>query len=485
MKGRLNSTILRLVALSALALFAVLGLSYGAGARSGGLSLLDFNLLPGAAGMELFGALVIALGFALLLWFLLTNRVSEPVQELVDFSEKLAVGDYRAHADINSTDDFAMIAENLHRTAKMAATATAGQEAHESLQRSLADFLVVTSQVAGGDLTVRGKVTSDTVGEMVRSVNRMLDSFAQGLERVRSGAAEISSGAQQILVCSEELVSGGAQQEQENTRASAGVRNIAISAEQGLHHAEASSGTASRALEASQQGVRAVHDARSGMERIRASVQGTSGKMRSLRGRSLEMGEIFRVINEVSEQTNILALTSAIEAARAGEAGRGFAVIADELRKLAEHSRTATQEIAILLRAVQAETGEAVTTLGEGAKEAEACAQLVEQAREALETISAVVRQSAELAQGIALASKQQVRSAESVAQAVEVISNITRQTLQGVRQTTQTTEQMVKLSQQLNEALSQFRTSVAPAPVRSEKAASLRLIAGQGGGRS
>ena len=160
----------------------------------------------------------------------------------------------------------------------------------------------------------------------------------------------------------------------------------------------------------------------------------------------------------------MLALNAAIEAARAGEAGRGFAVVADEVRKLAEHSRSATKDIAALIKAIQAETSEAVVVMEEGTKEVEIGARLADQAGKALEAISTVVRQSAELVQEISLASKQQVRGTEGVANAMQIISNITRQTSYGARQTTSTVEHMVKLSQQLNEVLSQFRIG-APAP--------------------
>jgi len=171
----------------------------------------------------------------------------------------------------------------------------------------------------------------------------------------------------------------------------------------------------------------------------------------------------FNVINDITEQTNLLALNAAIEAARAGEAGRGFAVVADEVRKLAEHSRTATKDIAALIKAIQAETNEAVVVMEEGTKEVEVGARLADQAGKALEAISSVVRQSAELVQEISLASKQQVRGTEGVANAMQIISSITRQTSQGTRQTARTVEQMVKLSEQLNEALSQFKISTAP----------------------
>jgi methyl-accepting chemotaxis protein len=163
------------------------------------------------------------------------------------------------------------------------------------------------------------------------------------------------------------------------------------------NNAEASAEAARRALDAAEQGNRAVRDTLEGMQRIRASVQATAKKIKSLGDRSLEISEIINVINDITEQTNLLALNAAIEAARAGEAGRGFAVVADEVRKLAEHSRSATKDIAALIKAIQAETNEAVVVMEDGTKEVEGGAQLADQAGRALDAISSVVRQSAEL----------------------------------------------------------------------------------------
>jgi methyl-accepting chemotaxis protein len=473
MKGRLSSTIWLLVGINLVALFAAIGLAYGAGARSKGLSILDFGALPGSAGMELLAAVFVAVAITFAVASLLGSKVLKPVKQLADASERLAAGDFKATADVSSSDDFGFVAQNLNRTAEKAGKAISSQQAQESLQRSVTDFLTIVSQIARGDLTLRGNVTNDALGNVVDSVNYMLDNFAKVLERVRKAAIDVSSSANDILVASEEMANGAMQQDQEITNTSSAVEELTVSMKQVSNNAEASAEAARRALDAAEQGNRAVRDTLEGMQRIRASVQATAKKIKSLGDRSLEISEIINVINDITEQTNLLALNAAIEAARAGEAGRGFAVVADEVRKLAEHSRNATKDIAALIKAIQAETNEAVVVMEEGTKEVEVGARLADQAGKALDAISSVVRQSAELVQEISLASKQQVRGTEGVANAMQIISNITRQTSQGARQTASTVEQMVKLSEQLNEALSQFRiAAAAPQPVRGPLAA-------------
>jgi len=459
MKGRLSSTIWTLAGINFVILVTVLVVAYNAGAKSGGANIFDAISVPSAGGRLLMAGLLALAGAAWVI-YKLDVGIFRPVKDLTEFSERLGNGDYRARVQIETPDDFGFIAENLNRAAEKVSRQVFNQEAQDSLQKSVTEFLTITSQIARGDLTLRGKVTNDALGNVVDSVNYMLDNFAKVLERVRKAAIDVSSSANEILVSSEEMASGATQQDQEITNTSSAVEELTVSMKQVSNNAEASAEAARRALDAAEQGNRSVRDTLEGMQRIRASVQATAKKIKSLGDRSLEISEIINVINDITEQTNLLALNAAIEAARAGDAGRGFAVVADEVRKLAEHSRTATKDIAALIKAIQAETNEAVVVMEEGTKEVEVGARLADQAGKALEAISTVVRQSAELVQEISLASKQQVRGTEGVANAMQIISNITRQTSQGARQTARTVENMVKLSEQLNEALSQFRVS-------------------------
>jgi methyl-accepting chemotaxis protein len=457
MKGRLNSTIGLVVVVNLVALFGVLMLAYSAGAQSGGHSMFD---TASPAAMRVFGAVGLAILVGIVIWFWLGSSITSPVKRLVEFSERIGAGDYKSRLSIDTNDDFGYVAENLNRSAERSSRAITNQDAQENLQKSVTEFLTIVSQIARGDLTLRGKVTNDALGNVVDSVNYMLDNFTKVLERVRKAGIDVSTSANDILVSSEQMAAGATQQDQEITNTSSAVEELTVSMKQVSNNAEASAEAARRALDAAEQGNRAVRDTLEGMQRIRASVQATAKKIKSLGDRSLEISEIINVINDITEQTNLLALNAAIEAARAGEAGRGFAVVADEVRKLAEHSRTATKDIAALIKAIQAETNEAVVVMEEGTREVEVGARLADQAGRALDAISSVVRQSAELVQEISLASKQQVRGTEGVANAMQIISNITRQTSQGARQTARTVEQMVKLSEQLNEALSQFRVA-------------------------
>jgi methyl-accepting chemotaxis protein len=460
MKSRLSSTIWTLVVFNGIVLAAVVALAYNAGHQAGNASILDFAALPSGA----VGSVALAVGLALLMTIILAWRLGgsllSPVSELAKFSERLAVGDPKARVEVTSTNELGYIADNLNRAVAKVSKASSNQESSDALQRSITELLTVINQVARGDLSLRGKVTNDALGNVADSVNYMLDNFTKVLERVRKAAMEVTACSNNILVAADQMQAGATQQDQEITNTSSAVEELTVSMKQVSNNAEASAEAARRALDAAEQGNRAVRDTLEGMQRIRSSVQATAKKIKSLGDRSLEISEIINVINDITEQTNLLALNAAIEAARAGDAGRGFAVVADEVRKLAEHSRSATKDIAALIKAIQAETNEAVVVMEEGTKEVESGATLADQAGRALDAISNVVRQSAELVQEISLASKQQVRGTEGVAHAMQIISNITRQTSQGTRGTVATVSQLVKLSDQLNDGLAQFRAS-------------------------
>ena len=324
MKARLSSTLWFLVLWAGVALFGVLALAYHAGKESGGVALLDASALTGAASGALLGALALALIAALSLAFVLSKRVIKPVGELAKFSERLAAGDNRARTELASNDEFGLIVENFNRTAAKVAHAATNQEAQDSLQRSITELLTVINQVARGDLTLRGKVTNDALGNVADSVNYMLDNFTKVLERVRKAAMEVTACSNNILVAADEMQAGATQQDQEITNTSRAVEELTVSMKQVSNNAEASAEAARRALDAAEQGNRAVRDTLEGMQRIRASVQATAKKIKSLGDRSLEISEIINVINDITEQTNLLALNAAIEAARAGEAGPRF-----------------------------------------------------------------------------------------------------------------------------------------------------------------
>ena len=188
MKGRISSTIWTVVGLNFLALAAVFAVGYSAGLNTGGFGFSNAPQIAGPAGMKLVGGFVVIVAVALISLSILGKRIVKPVEQLNEYSEKFAAGDYRTRLDADSQDDFGYIAGNFNSSSEKIVKAVNNQEAQESLQRSVTDFLTIVSQIARGDLTLRGKVTNDALGNVVDSVNYMLDNFSRVLERVRNGA---------------------------------------------------------------------------------------------------------------------------------------------------------------------------------------------------------------------------------------------------------------------------------------------------------
>ncbi|MGB2635291.1 MAG: methyl-accepting chemotaxis protein, partial [Candidatus Acidiferrum sp.] len=265
MKSRISTTIWTLIILNGVALFAVLGLAYSAG-RQAAANSTGFD----ATGLIIPG--VVALSTTIILAWKLGGGILSPVSELADFSERLAAGDGKARADVSSNDEFGYIAENLNRAVAKVSKASLNQEASESLQRSITDLLAVINQVARGDLTLRGKVTNDALGNVADSINYMLDNFTKVLERVRKAAMEVTACSNNILVAADEMQAGATQQDQEITNTSSAVEELTVSMKQVSNNAEASAEAARRAHDAAEQGNRAVRDTLDGMQRIRSSV---------------------------------------------------------------------------------------------------------------------------------------------------------------------------------------------------------------------
>ena len=225
-------------------------------------------------------------------------------------------------------------------------------------------------------------------------------------------------------------------------------------------NASAASEAASRAKNASEEGGHAVSEVISGMASMRKNVQGLARKIKKLGERSVEISTILNAIGEISEQTDILALNAAIESARAGEHGRGFSVVAEEIRKLAEKSSRATKVVDNLISGIQAETNEVVSAMETQTQEVEKQSAAFSSASSSLERIREASMQSAELIIEIDQAARQQVKGANSIVDAMEKVSSIAKQAQQGASQTRKSTDELNTLAGELTESVELFKVN-------------------------
>jgi twitching motility protein PilJ len=454
-----------LVGINTVVLLMVLLLSYSAGARSGGLSLLDFGALPQVAGFQFLAALFLVMAISIVLLLQLGIKVVKPTRQLVEFSEKLIAGDYEAHADVTE-DDYGVIAENWNRAAEIVAQSAAIKAADETVRFELAEMEHAVTQLARGDLSARAQASQLVLTPVVDAFNTLAENYARRMERLRTTSADIAVNASQVQTAAIEMANGATQQEQSMLNAAAAIAQLSTSTQQVSEHALAASEAARNALGLSDQGMRAVRDTSEGMQRIRSVMQATAAKIKSLGDRSLEIYEIINVIHE----TNLLALNAVLEFSRGGQAGQNQ-LMSSEMRKLADHSRTSTRDIVTLLKSIQAESNEAVSVIEQGNRVAENGARLTEQANQAFAGIAEVLQHTSEFSEAISLASRDQLQGTERVAGAVQEIAANMRQNSNRGRQSAKIVEQVVRSSEQLTQAATQARPAAGPVVVKPEKA--------------
>jgi twitching motility protein PilJ len=288
--------------------------------------------------------------------------------------------------------------------------------------------------------------------------NLMINGLTALVSQASTVAHEIQSSTGDILLASERMRMGAEQQTNQIQGAAGAVNEMSHTIQRMAENAEAATQASLKATQAAVKGGTSVAETIKGMQRIRAAVQTTGKKIKGLGERSLEIGAIIEVINEIATQTNLLALNAAIEAARAGEQGKGFAVVADEVRKLAERAARATKDITSLIKGIQVETSEAVTVMEDGTREVEEGTKLADQAGAALREIEQIVKQTSGLVTDITNSAANQVKVSESVVHSMDSISKLTQETTVGVRETVETIGRLADLSKRLTDAIGRFK---------------------------
>jgi methyl-accepting chemotaxis protein len=399
---------------------------------------------------------------AALIRFISLSQITNPIRELLGLVDQIKKGNLTQAVDLKVSNEVGLLGKSLNelRNAlqQQNQVSARAEEDINKIQSHVLNMLNIVSAAAQGDLTKEAEVTADALGSLADAFNLMITGLASLVEQVRDSAGDIGSATTQILGSSAQMLKGAEEQRVHINNTSSAVDQISVSMQQVSNNAEAATQASQKATEAAQKGEKSVVETIKGMHRIRNTVQATSKKIKSLGDRSMEIGEIVEVIDDIASQTNLLALNAAIEAARAGEHGRGFAVVADEVRKLAERSSKATETIAELIKGIQAETNEAVRAMEDGTREVEEGTRLADFAGASLKEIDKIVGQVADLIHEISLAAKQQARGTEGVVKSMEIISDITGQHVEFVRQTTDTIKQLVTLSDQLTEAIGKFK---------------------------
>jgi len=325
-------------------------------------------------------------------------------------------------------------------------------------QDAILRLLDEMGDLADGDLTVTATVTEDMTGAIADSINYTIDALRELVTNINTTTLQVSSAAQESQATSMHLTEASEHQAEQISEVTVSITDMATAIEQVASDAGQSAEVANQSVALATEGNAAVQKSIQGMDTIREQIQETSKRIKRLGESSQQIGEIVELINDIAEQTNVLSLNAAIQAAMAGEAGRGFAVVADEVQRLAERSGNATKQIDALVKAIQSDTNEAITSMERSTTEVVSGANLSQAAGTALAQIETVSHQLAELIDNISTTAKAQSAEAVNTSDRMNVIQEITMQTSSGTNETAASIGRLSELADELRKSVSGFK---------------------------
>jgi methyl-accepting chemotaxis protein len=318
---------------------------------------------------------------------------------------------------------------------------------------------IVLEQIAAGDLTVRiNKVYKGDHQLIKNSINSVADSLSKILSDVNKVISATANAASEISSSSEQMSAGAQEQSIQTTEVASAMEEMTKTIFETTKNSSSAAEAAKDSGVIAKEGGVVVNQTIEGMNRIAEVVKKSALTVHALGKSSNQIGEIAQVIDDIADQTNLLALNAAIEAARAGEQGRGFAVVADEVRKLAERTTKATKEIATMIRQIQKDTDGAVISMNEGTTEVEKGKELADRAGHSLKQIITGAEKVVDISTQVAAASEEQSATAEQISRNIESINNVTKQTTASVKQITKSAEDLNNLTVNLQNLVSKFK---------------------------
>ncbi|MBE2294844.1 MAG: type IV pili methyl-accepting chemotaxis transducer N-terminal domain-containing protein [Phycisphaerales bacterium] len=332
------------------------------------------------------------------------------------------------------------------------------EEQNRRNQDAILRLLDELGNLAEGDLTVQASVTEDITGAIADSVNYAIEALRDLVSTINSTSGLVAAAVQETSSIADRLAKSSEIQARQIENVSATVTQMAHSMDEASAKTAASAEVAEKSVGIAHEGGDRVRRTINGMNTIREHIQDTSKRIKRLGESSQEIGDIVALINDIADQTNILALNAAIQASAAGDAGRGFAVVADEVQRLAERSSNATKRIETLVKTIQADTNEAVISMEKSTAEVVSGAGLAEKAGEALDEIEKVSANLAELIDEISKSAGRVSEMASRVSGAMISINEITGQTAESSVATASAIGKLNQLAQELRQSVAGFR---------------------------
>ncbi|NHC33188.1 methyl-accepting chemotaxis protein [Scytonema millei] len=394
------------------------------------------------------------------------KQIQQTTMDLRGQFNTVRTGNLDARATVYSQDEFGLLASEFNDmlqgiaqiTTETQRKAQEQEQAKEELQRQVIRLLDDVEGAARGDLTVQAEVTADVLGAVADSFNLTIQNLREIVGQVKLAARQVSQGSADNETFARALSQDALRQAEELAVTLNSVQVLTDAIQRVAESAREAESVARSASDTAQKGGEAVERTVAGILEIRQTVAETTRKVKRLAESSQEISKIVALISQIASRTNMLALNASIEAARAGEAGRGFAIVADEVRQLADRVAKALKEIEQIVRQIQSETGSVMTAMEEGTQQVIQGTRLAEQAKRSLEDIVQVSNRIDALVGSITADTVQQTETSRAVAAVVQSVELTAQETSREAQRVSGSLQNLVQVAGELQTSVERFR---------------------------
>jgi methyl-accepting chemotaxis protein len=391
-----------------------------------------------------------------------SRQINVRLRYISSATERIAGGDLNERVVASGDDEIAKLAESVNI---LIDSVKIMMDDRTALETTVSEYTAFVERVAEGNLTARLTLNheqklrnTDELYRLGLNLNIMVGGLSETARQIRQVSSGVAAAAAEILAATTQQNASSTEQDAAVTQTVATAEEVRATVQQTADRAQTVANVSQQSLDVSRAGLDAVVDSVNGMQLLRERVESIAENILMLSERTQQIGEIIDTVNDIADQSKMLALNASIEAARAGDEGRGFAVVAMEVRQLAEQSRTATARVRDILNEIQHATNTAVMVTEEGSKGAEAGVSLVERAGEAIRNLSATIEEAAQSAAQIAASTQQQTNGMEQLTIAMTSIHRATAQTVASTRQTEESARQLDGMAQQMEQTVARYR---------------------------